>query len=75
MTINKFIRKLLNLKGLFVTNYHCIFRSISATHSAPFRPPITPDPGHLLRLMPATHYDPFRPPVTAIPGHPEFGVK
>jgi len=28
----------------------CIFRSISATHSAPFRPPITPDPGHLLRV-------------------------
>ena len=64
------------LKGTELERYtKCIFRSISATHSAPFRPPITPDPGHLLRLMPATHYDPFRPPVTAIPGHPEFGVK
>jgi arsenite transporter len=53
----------------------CIFRSISATHSAPFRPPITPDSGHLLRLIPAAYYDPLRPPVTVIPGHPECGVK
>jgi len=53
----------------------CIFRSISATHSALFRPPITPDPGHLLRLISATHSAPFRPPIPVIPGHPEFGVK
>jgi hypothetical protein len=53
----------------------CIFRSISATHSAAFRPPITLDPGHLLRLIPAMHSGPLRPPVTVIPGHPEFGGK
>jgi hypothetical protein len=55
--------------------FNCIFRAISATDSAPFRPPITLDPGHLLRLIPATHYALLRPPVTVIPGHPDSGVK
>jgi hypothetical protein len=54
------------LTKAFGTQPECVFRTIPATDSDGFRPPVPIHSGRAFRLIPATHSGAFRPPLRGL---------